>query len=65
MPVAENQELASTAVLTYARLVRELHDLIARGLGDSPEAEALAEHMDAPWYAMTDQEQRRSARPVR
>jgi tetratricopeptide (TPR) repeat protein len=59
MSVAANQESAATPVLTYARLVRDLHDLIAHGLGDSPEAEALADQMDEPWYAMTEQEQRR------
>ncbi len=59
MPVSDTQELTSTPVLTYARLLRESHDLIARSLGDSPEAEVLAEQMDEPWYAMTAEEQRR------
>ena len=33
--------------------------LIAEGKGDSEEAEALADRMDAPWHAMTTQEQDR------
>lgn len=45
--------------LLYARLLRENHALIAEGRGDGPEAEALADRMDGPWYAMTSQEQDR------
>jgi tetratricopeptide (TPR) repeat protein len=45
--------------LTYARLLRQVHALIAEGKGDTPEAEALADQMDAPWHAMTEQEQAR------
>jgi tetratricopeptide (TPR) repeat protein len=59
MPGAENHHLTTPPVLAYARLLRQSHELIARGLGDSPEAEAWAEHMDEPWYAMTTEEQRR------
>jgi tetratricopeptide (TPR) repeat protein len=46
-------------LLVYARLLRELDDLTNRGLGDSPEAEALVDRMDTPWYAMTADEQAR------
>lgn len=46
-------------VAAYARLLRAVHALIAEGKGDSEEAEALADEMDAPWYAMTKQEQER------
>jgi hypothetical protein len=46
-------------VLTYARLLGEVHHLIAQGKGDTDEAEALADQMDAPWYAMTPVEQAR------
>jgi|ERR1043166_7561788 hypothetical protein len=59
MPLIEKDAIASTAALTYARLLRENHDLIAQGKGDSAEAEALADRMDAPWYAMTVDEQLR------
>ena len=45
--------------LAYARLLIEMHRLIGEGKGDGEEAEALAERMDAPWYAMTTQEQTR------
>jgi tetratricopeptide (TPR) repeat protein len=56
-----NNNFASPApVLTYARLLRKLHELIAAGEGDSIEAEALADEMDDPWYAMTDREQHRT-----
>ena len=40
-------------VLAYARLLIQMHQLIAAGRGDSPEAEELADRMDAPRYAMT------------
>jgi hypothetical protein len=43
----------------YARLLLRLHDLIAKGQGDEPEADAVREQMDAPWYAMTEAEQER------
>lgn len=43
----------------YARLLTELHRLINEGKGDGEEAEALADRMDTPWYAMTGQEQAR------
>src|SRR5262249_7456201 len=43
----------------YARLLIEMHRFIGEGKGDSPEAETLADQMDAPWYAMTAQEQAR------
>jgi tetratricopeptide (TPR) repeat protein len=36
-----------------------MHRLIDEGQGDSAEAEALADQMDAPWHAMTPQEQSR------
>jgi tetratricopeptide (TPR) repeat protein len=46
-------------VIAYARLLRELQRLADEGKADSQEAEAVTELMDAPWYAMTDQEQSR------
>jgi tetratricopeptide (TPR) repeat protein len=48
-----------TPALAYAKLLTTMHQLIAAGKGDSEEAECLAEQMDAPWYAMTEQEQER------
>lgn len=44
-------------VVEYERLLHEIHRLIDRGEGDSEEAEELAEQMDAPWLAMTADEQ--------
>ncbi len=58
MPTLEATALAAP-MPTYARLLRESHALIAQGKGDSSEAEALAERMDQPWYAMTADEQDR------
>ena len=46
-------------VRAYARLLLGLHDLIAAGRGDDPEADALRDQMDTPWYAMTEAEQER------
>jgi hypothetical protein len=43
----------------YARLLLLVHDLIANGQGDGPEADAVRDQMDAPWYAMTEAEQER------
>ncbi len=43
----------------YGRLLLRLHDLIAKGQGDDPEADAVRDQMDAPWYAMTEAEQER------
>ena len=51
--------LAELPVLAYARLLRQVHSLILEGRGDTPEAEALADQMDAPWHAMTEEEQAR------
>lgn len=45
--------------LASVRGLRELHSLIASGDGDSPEADALRESLEAPWYRMTDEEQAR------
>jgi tetratricopeptide (TPR) repeat protein len=59
VPVIDKDEVTSTPMLDYARLLRESHDLLAQGRGDSAEAEALAERMDQPWYAMTADEQQR------
>jgi hypothetical protein len=46
-------------VIAYARLLSEMHRLALEGKEDSAEAEALADRMDAPWHAMTPQEQAR------
>lgn len=50
-------EPKETPLRAYTRMLRQVHDLIAQGKGDSQEAEALADQMDSPWYAMSAQEQ--------
>jgi hypothetical protein len=57
IPQVEPNTLPS--VLAYAKFLRKLDELISEGKGDSQEAAALADAMDAPWYAMTAQEQAR------
>lgn len=46
-------------VLDYARRVRALHALALQGQHHSDEADAIRDEMDAPWDAMTEQEQDR------
>jgi hypothetical protein len=48
-----------TPARAYGRLLLRLHDLIAKGKGDDPEADAVRDDMDAPWHAMTEAEQER------
>ena len=43
-------------VVTYERLLRQLHKLIRAGKSDSPDAETLRDELDAPWYLMTTDE---------
>jgi hypothetical protein len=62
MSTAMNTPSSDVAVRIYTRLLREVHVLIGRGLGDSPQAESLVDEMDAPWYGMTDDEQLRMRR---
>lgn len=48
-----------TAAHTYARLQLRLHDLIANGQGDDPEADAIRDQMDTPWHDLTEAQQER------
>jgi hypothetical protein len=41
----------------YEQLLIRTHELIARGEGDSEEADAVREAMDAPWYRLSEAEQ--------
>ncbi len=50
---------AEAPVLTYARLLVQLHVLIAEGKGDSAEADAVRDEMDAPGYALNEVEHAR------
>lgn len=40
----------------YARLLRDLHDLVRAGRGDSPEADASREMMDEAWEGLSPDE---------
>lgn len=40
----------------YAALLRRLHEVMSRGGGDSPEADAIRDEMDGPWYALCEEE---------
>lgn len=46
----------SDALRTYATLLDRLHRMIAAGLGDGEEADAVRDDMDRPWYAMSEAE---------
>lgn len=59
MPAIDTDATTLPPALIYARLLRQSHELLSQNKGDTPEAEALAEQMDQPWYALTAQEQRR------
>ncbi|HEX5445095.1 MAG TPA: hypothetical protein VFW87_14750 [Pirellulales bacterium] len=43
---------------SYARLFVELHRLVAKGAGDSDEADVLRDQLDRPWYKLSDVEKR-------
>ena len=47
----------SAAARDYFRLLMELDELEAKGLGESDEAEWIREQMDRPWYKMSGEEQ--------
>lgn len=42
--------------------IRELHRLIATGLGDSPEAEAVRDRLDGPLRIMSEDQRKRLQR---
>ena len=46
----------STNYLLYASRLRQLHRLIARGMGDGEWADRLRDHMDAEWRNLTPAE---------
>jgi tetratricopeptide (TPR) repeat protein len=55
----ENGLSTAPPVLAYAAMLRKNDQLIAAGNGDGEEAALLADDMDGPWYAMTDDERDR------
>jgi tetratricopeptide (TPR) repeat protein len=46
--------------LSMVRGTRELHQLIAAGKGDSPEADAIRDATDGPWAALSEVERDRA-----
>jgi hypothetical protein len=55
--MADTVTTDDTPARTYGRLLLRLHDLIPRGRGDEPEADAVRDRMDAPWHALPEAEQ--------
>lgn len=53
------------AGITYQQLHAELEALWERGEGESPAADALRDRMDAPWYAMTEDDRQEFYRNAR
>ena len=56
------QATGPSAYEEYVALHRQLVVLIADGKDDgdlTPETDALRDRMDAPWYAMTEEERRK------
>ena len=49
----------SPSYLQYVRALRDLHALTMAGRDDSPEADAIRDGMDQPWYDLSEIEQRR------
>ena len=47
------------AYLTMVRATRELHQLLAAGKDDSPEADALRDATDGPWNVLSEVERKR------
>ncbi len=52
----ENQALLSQSYKTYVDLLVKLDNLDQIGKENTPEADAIRDQMDAPWYKMTDEE---------
>jgi hypothetical protein len=50
-------EQRSSKFLDCARLLRRLDEILAEGNGDGPEAGAVWNQMEEPWYALTEGEQ--------
>ena len=44
------------AFATYLELLGQLHLLIDRGLGESPDADAIRDRMDEPWTHLSSEE---------
>jgi hypothetical protein len=44
------------AFIEYTKLLKQLHALIDKGLGESLEADAIRDRMDEPWSHLTKEE---------
>ena len=53
----DNDVALRTALHEYARLLAQLHALMAQGKDESAEADSIREQMERPWQQMTKQEQ--------
>jgi len=51
--------MSKEAYEQYEKLLRELHELIAQGKGETDEADEIRDRMDRPWHALTLEEQER------
>ncbi len=52
-------EPTASPAAVYAQALRQLHELTIQGKDESPEADAIRDAMDGPWYALTAAEQDR------
>src|SRR6266851_1727591 len=57
--MSDAQTINVSPTMVCAQLLLQLHALSVEGKGNSPEAVAACEAMEAPWAAMTEQEQER------
>lgn len=56
--IAINSGKSCSPLLQFSEFLVKLHNLIAQGSGDTPEADELRDHMDTPWHDMNEQENR-------
>ncbi len=56
----QDNSISSAAALEYARLLRQLHQLIKEHKDESAEGEAIRERMEPLWHAMTPAERERA-----
>jgi tetratricopeptide (TPR) repeat protein len=58
-PTLSTSNGSESPVVTYARLLRQLHEFIRNEQRETPEAEAVADKMDRPWLLLSEQERER------
>jgi tetratricopeptide (TPR) repeat protein len=47
---------SNPSYIEYEKLLHELHQLMAQGKGDSPEADLIRDEMDRPWRELSEEE---------